>query len=140
VSQKRINKKAINNNDDPFLNYSRQLLDDSLDELDDSVLSRLQQSRQQAVKAATQLPKQSHAIANVNPFAFPRWLTLVSTGATFATIALIVTLLWTPPQPFPQQMQTHSFIEDINLLSQSEELELYQNLEFYLWLEDETNS
>lgn len=134
----------MGNNEDEFIEFSRQLLDDSLDNLDDSVLSRLRQSRQLAINAAMQSTKQSKQTEpdSENNFLFPNWLVPASTGAAFATIALSVTLFWTqaPFQQTPQQYQENSFIEDINLLSQSEDLDLYQNLEFYLWLEDEKTS
>ena len=75
----------------------------------------------------------------VNNFPFPSWLIPASTGTAFATIALCITLFWTQPQ-LKENTQKNNFIEDINLLSQNDDLELYQNLEFYLWLEDETSS
>ena len=124
----------MNNNEDDFLIVTRQLLDNSLEELDDSVLSRLQKSRQLALKAALQTSEPDIKTS----FIFPGWLAPVSTGAAFATIALSVTLFWT--QPMPQKIHDNGLMDDINLLSQSEELDLYQNLEFYLWLEDETAS
>ena len=143
----------MNKNDDKFNDFSRQLLDKSLDDLDDSVLSRLRQSRQMAINAAS-LIQQNNANANSNDntkenensFSFPTWLVPASTGAAFATIALSITLFWTQPQfretvhQSIQQTQDNGFLEDMNLLSQNEDLELYQNLEFYLWLEDEETS
>jgi len=122
----------MNKNEDEFVEYSRQLLDSSLEELDDSILSRLRQSRQLAINAALQASTSNKG----NTFEFPSWLAPASTGAAFATIILSITLFWT--QPLSQKIHSNDFMEDINLLSQSEELELYQNLEFYLWLEDET--
>jgi len=122
----------MNKNEDEFVEYSRQLLDSSLEELDDSILSRLRQSRQLAINATLQTSTSNKE----NNFEFPSWLAPASTGAAFATIILSITLFWT--QPLPQKFYSNGFMEDINLLSQSEELELYQNLEFYLWLEDET--
>jgi len=105
-----------------------------LEELDDSVLSRLRQSRQLAINAALQTSTPNKE----NTFVFPNWLAPASTGAAFATIILSITLFWT--QALPEKTHSNGFMEDMNLLSQSEELELYQNLEFYLWLEDETTS
>lgn len=125
----------MNKNEKELVDFSRQLLDDSLNELDDSVLSRLRQSRQLAINAALETSRQN---APTPAFTFPNWLAPVSTGAAFATIALSVSLFWT--QPMPNKIQGNGFIENITLLSQSEELELYQNLEFYLWLEDESTS
>jgi len=124
----------MNKNEDDFLIVSRRLLDDSLEGLDNSVLSRLQKSRKLALNAVVQ----TSAPSTKNTFIIPSWLAPVSTGAAFATITLSVTLFWT--QPLPQKVHNDNFMEDINLLSQSEELDLYQNLEFYLWLEDETTS
>lgn len=116
---------------DELIKLSRQLLDDSLDELDDSILLRLRQSRQMALKAAMQTSEKSSSLP---VFEFPNWLAPVSAGATFATVALTFILFGT--QPLPQQAP--NILEDIELLSQGEELEFYQNLDFYIWLEDET--
>ena len=124
----------MSKNEDEFVEYSRQLLDSSLETLDDSILSRLRQNRQLAINAALQ----SSTPNKEDTFVFPNWLAPASTGAAFATIILSITLFWT--QPLPQKNHNNGFMEDINFLSQSEELELYQNLEFYLWLEDETSS
>jgi len=119
---------------DKLLSLSHQLLDDSLDDLDDSILARLRQSRLQAVNTVNQKTKPSYGAS----IPFPSWLAPVSTGATFATIALMTTLFWFQPPPATNSQE--SLMEDIHLLSQSDELELYQNMEFYLWLEDETSS
>ncbi len=121
------------NKDEKLLTFSRQLLDESLDDLDEAILSRLRQNRQQAVKHATQTAEP----LNQTSFLFPAWLAPISTGATFATVALVITLFGT--QPLFQYVQDNDFMEDVQLLSAKEDLEFYQNIEFYLWLEDETS-
>ena len=120
----------------------------SVDELDDSVLSRLRESRQMAIRVASLASSTKTSPVNVSDkkeinFLFPNWLIPASTGTAFATIVLSATLFWMQPQFHHQiNMQVHdnTVEDDINLLNQSENLEFYQNLEFYLWLENETTS
>jgi len=124
----------VNRADKPLEKLTHQLLDESLDELDDSVLSRLRYARLEALKVAD---SQSSGAAFAIP-RFPSWLAPVSTGTAFASIALMVTLFSFQPHS-PEESST-ILLEDIKLMSANEELEFYQNLEFYLWLEDETTS
>ncbi|HFE38538.1 MAG TPA: hypothetical protein ENK06_09025 [Gammaproteobacteria bacterium] len=122
------------NKEDKLVVLSRQLLDESLEGLDESILTRLRESRQKAVRQAAQQNK-----GNAEPpFSFPVWLAPVGAGATFATVILTIALFWM--QPLPQHNANEHFIEDLSLLTASEELEFYQDIEFYLWLEDEYSS
>jgi hypothetical protein len=130
-----MSSNMMKHNDDKLMKLSRQLLENSLDDLDDSVLARLRQSRQLAINAAAQQPDQSRKFTENISLLFPNWLVPASSAAAFAIIAITVSLFWI--QPLPEQNQISHFIEDVNLLSHHKELDLYQNLEFYLWLEGE---
>ncbi|MCB1634921.1 MAG: hypothetical protein KDI51_10060 [Xanthomonadales bacterium] len=100
---------------------SRQLLDDSLNDFDAATLSRLNQARQRAL---SQLDTRRR---------WAWWQPL--TGVALAA-ALVIALLPRQPQTLPAtSVSVGEF--DLALLSESEDLELLENLEFYAWLEQE---
>lgn len=103
--------------DDELLTQIRQHLDESSDHLDAATLSRLNQARQQAQQVGQ---------------ATRRWpKPVMALGATAASVTLMVSLLWTPVA------HNSLVMEDLPMLTASEDLELYQELEFYEWLADE---
>ncbi|MDH3327479.1 MAG: DUF3619 family protein [Gammaproteobacteria bacterium] len=114
---------------------SEKTFNKQLQNIDEDVLQRLRQSRQNAVEVAQmQVKTKSNAIT----VSFPSWLSPVSTATAFASIALIASSLWI--QPVIQAELTASPLEDISMLMTSDEFELYENLDFYIWLEDEDNA
>ena len=107
-----------------LLSAAKSTLDNSVDDLDASTLERLATIRRQAVESAT---KQQASLIGL-----PSWLLPVGGLATAAAAVLVTMTLWTI-QPDIQDAPV-AVLEDINLLTAPEEIEFYQDLEFYEWL------
>ena len=129
ISKHTITKEEISGGaflENKVLNAAKATLDDSLDNLDTEVLARLQHARSEAVAAAAQGQR--------NKVNTPIWL--IPAGG-FAVIAVVIGLtltMWYPQQTDKNLMVS---LEDLPLLSSQEDLELYENLEFYQWLANE---
>jgi hypothetical protein len=96
-------------------------LDEEVARLDGATRSRLRQARARALDSMARRPAQ-HA----------RWW--LPAGAALASIFLAVVLWRDQSEPFTAQLVAPT---DFELLSAEESLELYQDLDFYLWLERE---
>ena len=98
-----------------FITASKAVLDESARDLDPEMATRLRQARYRAMEAK---PK---------PF---RWLVPAS-GFVAASVAILAVALWLfqPPRPVPVEG-----VEDLEILSSGENLELFDDLEFYHWL------
>jgi hypothetical protein len=97
---------------------SRAILEESLSDLDHDTLVRLQQARARAVQAS------------------PRplfWLTPAS-GFAAASLAVLAVVLWwlQPIRPLPG----HG-VEDLDIIISVENIELFDDLEFYHWLAEQ---
>ena len=101
--------------DEAFLAASKALLDESARELDADVAARLRQARYRALEAKPR------------PFF---WL-LPASGLAAASVAVLAVALWLyqPARPAPMQG-----MEDLEILTSKENLELFDDLEFYHWL------
>lgn len=96
----------------------RQSLDNSVDALDANTISKIRQIRAQAIEKA------EGRKAN-------NWQRLLVGGlATACVMVLAVVLLLKSPG----SMQSVP-VDDIELISSSDNLELFEDLEFYEWLE-----
>lgn len=101
------------------------------DDLDMATRSKLNQARQQAL---TQLDKP----------AWRRGAILAPAGAMAA--ALLVAVIWlqaTPPTTNPviqAELTDNDKAQDMEILLAGDDLALYADLEFYLWLEAESNA
>lgn len=104
-----------------FIEQARQSFD--AEPVDIVTTQRLNQLRQQAL--------QSTQPSRLSQFALP-----LATFASFSVIALLVILL----QPRSQPSLVADNIDAFEIISSSDDLELYQNLEFYLWLEQQRES
>jgi hypothetical protein len=102
----------------------RSLLDQKTEELDGHTLSRLRQARARALAA--------HA-KPAGRLQLPDWS--VAGGLATATIAVLAFsfLLETPREPGIPQVPAG----DLEILASGEELEFYDQLDFYRWLEEE---
>jgi len=102
-------------NDEAFLASSKALLDERARDLDADVAARLRQARYRALEAKPR------------PFF---WL-LPAGGVAAASVAVLAVALWfyQPGRPAPMQG-----VEDLEILSSPENLELFDDLEFYGWL------
>ena len=109
---------------------SAQSFEAQLGELNDDVLIRLRQSRQRAISSIQLKEKRIDVY-------FPAWLSPISTATALASVALISSSLWF--QPDTKESGTTSF-DDVALLSSADELDFFENLDFYIWLESETNT
>ena len=113
-------------NTERFLRQLNDRLDQSVEDMDVSTQARLRAARQEAVAASE---VHSH----------PAWLLPVGSLAAAATVAVLTVSLWLVPpdetvdNPLPP-------LEDFALLSDNEGLEFYQDLDFYLWLDDENKA
>ncbi len=97
-----------------FVERARAALDQRAHELNPPIDGRLRAARRTALEGAAG--------------SRPRWLW--ASGLAVAATAVLAVFLWLAPPtqgPAPQ-------LEDLELLSSSESLEFYEDLEFYDWL------
>ncbi len=106
-------------NDKAFLKRIKTELDAELAQLDARTLARLRTARRQAVHGAAPAHTPFHG----------RRLALAALGT--AALAAGVIGLW--PETQPPAVMTSS-LEDNEILQARDNLDLYQNLEFYRWL------
>jgi hypothetical protein len=100
---------------------ARKLFAESVDGLDGETRSRLARARARAVAAAR--PRRSAWLAP------PR---LVPLGG-LAAAALVAALVWQRPEPAVEPVE-EAVLSDLDLLLGGEEIELFEDLEFYAWL------
>jgi hypothetical protein len=99
-----------------------RLLDEDVAGLDGATRSRLTQAR-------------ARALASVEKSS--RWQLIPASGAVLASVIAAFLLLQKPAEvPTTTALQP----EDLELLTTNENLELYRELDFYLWLEKEKAS
>ncbi len=103
----------------------RQSLDESVDALDANTLSNIRQIRAQALDKVGKKARKKAEGRDIN------WQRYLFGGlATACVMVLAVVLLLNSPssmQPVP--------VDDMELISSSDNLELFEDLEFYEWLE-----
>ena len=105
-------------NEEQFVARVKHQLDQSAAELDPSVLARLRRARYEAL----------HSQHKSVP-----WLWPISGLATVCT-ALLVAMLWWDSPPEPMLNITAQNVEDVEVLIAADQLDLYEDLEFYGWL------
>ena len=105
--------------DQAFLHNARHILDDSVDAIDEQTTSRLKQIRYQALQSK---PQKRH------------WLMPYSAFAATAAVMILTVTVWLTQSP---NINDELVLEDMPLLTTGEELDFYQDLEFYSWLDDE---
>jgi hypothetical protein len=113
--------------DKELLNAAKATLDAKAAVVDDEVRQRLQQAREAAVLAATDALKQPSKSAP------PRWL--IPAGG-IAAIGLVIGISVFQIRT-AQETSPMASIEDMPLLTAPEDLELYEELDFYQWLAEE---
>lgn len=109
------------NSEDEMLKAIREQLDAKEQSLDQNILRELRLRR-------------AAALEQLDPHRQRNWL--LPAGVTLAltvTLTVIGLQVMSPASVGPQS----PFMDDVNLLSASDELELYEDLEFYQWLEIE---
>lgn len=102
-----------------FLSTSKAILDESARDLSPDVVARLRQARVRALEA--------------RPRTF-FWL-LPASGFAAASVAILAVALWffQPAKPVPMHGPLQG-VEDLEILTAADNLELYDDLEFYHWL------
>ena len=109
------------NDEQSFINHIKQVLDDDTEQLDADISRRLRLARAEAVESYTEKhfswkPAGGFALATMLLVAIGVWQiggnNLVNTTTTM------------PPA-----------VDDLDLIASSDNLQLYQNLDFYQWLE-----
>jgi len=100
----------------------RKMLDETETETDPRIRIRLRAARLRALEALeTSVPWYAH---------FPRW---AAAGGLATALALVLTVsLWTSKEQY--NVPTGQ-VEDLELLTTTEQLELYKDLDFLRWLE-----
>lgn len=114
-----------------FARRTKQLFHGQLAQLDDVTRTKLRAARLRAVGSGAE------------PRAFglmrPQWLTAGALGALAATLVAVWTM-----SPGPASSKRGRFnvanSSDLELLLGSEDLDVVQNLEFYAWLEEQSDA
>lgn len=115
------NRNTDKRNTDELLDRISSALDAAADDVDAATRTRLRAIRREALASADSPQKAA-------------WWVPLGSLATVATLAVMtVTLLGT----VPDENDFMPPLEDIALLSDKEELEFYEELDFYLWLDSE---
>ena len=111
---------------DPLVKRIRDELAAGVTDLPPHITARLRESRRQAVARWEKHPWLC---------AIPRWATIGSL-ATAATL-LVVVGLW---HQSPLRPQPNGTVEDLEIVSTQEGLELFEDLEFYRWLAEDRDA
>ncbi len=115
-------------NGDRLEQLSRELFDASVANLDARTRSRLNQARQAALDAA-------RGPAAVSPV---RWLVPVGSAAALGLVVLTSAQFMRASNEAPVAEEANvvaSTVDDLEILTSSDELEMLQDVEFYAWLE-----
>lgn len=109
----------------------RKTLDDSAAQVDGHVRDRLLQARREAVREAS--VRQSHRRRG------NRWLVPAGGFAALLMAVIVSFVISTGPSDNPSTIDQSAIAstEDFPLLTSPESLELYEELDFYQWLEEE---
>lgn len=110
----------MRDNEDQFEQQLKQTLDQGNAAMDGETLSHLRRARHQALAA-------QHRPAYAN-----RWIP----ATAMAGAAALAVGLWLH-QPVQKNQVLVAGLEDIDLLAAQEDIDFYEELDFYLWLESQ---
>lgn len=113
----------MSNRDDRLIQQTQQALDMCVDQLDSTIAARLRTARLHAVEAAS---KKNERLV---------WARPVGGLVTATLVVAVAASLWMANPSMPKHA-----IEDMELLASAESPEFYQDLEFYLWLEERSRA
>jgi hypothetical protein len=102
-----------------FIARNKTLLDKSAENIDSATRAELRAIRQQALNAH---------------YAKPWWLAPAPAFAATAAVLVITLSVWLNQ---PSSLNTTPAMDDMQLVTANDELDFYQELEFYEWLEHE---
>jgi hypothetical protein len=111
----------MNRDEQSFIEQARTALDNSSEQVSPHVAARLRQARHAAIAAPYRR-------------ATPMWMPALST----AMLILVIAVAWfagLPRVESPVQLQTQQLASDFEMLVHGEDLELFADMDFYLWLE-----
>jgi hypothetical protein len=112
--------------DEELINAAKSTLDGKALAVDDDVRGRLQHARRVAVRAAAEALEPPAKSA-------PGWL-MPAGGIAALTLVIVVSFYQLQTK---QERTPMASIEDMPLLTAPEDLELYEELDFYQWLAEE---
>lgn len=118
-------------NDAQLIERIRRRLDEDVDRLDGATLSRLEQARRRALAVLAQPRRPRWPMTWLARRPAGDWLVPAGAFASVVTIAVALTFMVAEPGNGLARE-----VDDLELLTAGEELELYENLEFYQWLQD----
>jgi len=113
--------------EDKFLNAAKRALDDAEKNLDAGTIARLRAARRAAIEQGLRRPSRRH----------PGWLLPVGGFATTAIVFTVASLLWFSA-PNPNLLQPN--VSDIELLTAHENPEFFADLDFYDWLDNDSDA
>jgi len=119
-----VTEKAPN---DPLVKQLKQSLDQQTNELDTATLLALRQARARSLNALENKPQW-----------FKPNTIWVGGLATAATLLIALLLVWPGENDISPEMVQD--VADIDLLFDDDSIEFYQDLDFYLWLEQQEPS
>ena len=109
----------MRNDENRFFQNTRALLDRRSEELDDTVVAKLRAARLRATEVTA---RRSHRGARSRPV----------TGLVAASLVLVAAAtVWYANPTAPRNN-----FDDLEMLASSESPEFYQDLDFYLWLDE----
>ncbi len=114
-----MNEANDNDVNEEFATQAKELFDDSVERLDAAALSRLNQGRHAAIEQL-----QSGRPATV----WGRWVP--ATGIAAAALVAVMVMRGPEMDDMPAESVT-----DFEILLEGESLEMFEDLEFYSWLE-----
>ena len=118
--------------DDEFAREIKEALRESEERIDELTLARLRAARHRAIAAHRE--KSRFELADVLTL---DWLNHHRLFALLVAATLLATMWLFSAQRHPRQHSLAPMFEDLELLSGSDDFELYQDLDFYLWIDDE---
>jgi len=114
--------KSSSSSDDPFAKKAKAVFDQSVDSLDGQTQSSLNRSRQKALAEVDS--------RNISPGLWTRWVP----AAGAATVAVVALSFWI------REPQLDAPASDFELIMAEESFDMLQDLDFYLWLDIETQT
>jgi len=112
-----------NRQESEFIERARRVFRDSVRGLDGETRAKLAAARESAVEAAAG-PR------------FRPWSVGMRLAPAGAVAALLAVLIWQGVNA-PVEIESPTMISDLDLLLEGEELDLFEELEFYAWLSEQ---
>ncbi len=110
----------------------KEMLDQQVEELDTDTCERLRMARNLAVMKAASAP--GFRWQSI-PFRASHWKPVAAYALASLVVVTVAGWFWFSQ---PAELQEITVLADLELLAAEEEPEFYEQLDFYLWLDDET--